>query len=106
MIKESMKTGNEELIVVELALSFSEADALRIKKYAAKKNMSILDYAKHAVMKSIDEEDSLTEQNAAMIALKGIQKDMEGVGEAIGLDSDDAVAAWVTESRREERAAK
>ena len=91
---------------MEMALSFDAAEAARIEKYAAKKNMSILDYAKRAVMKSIDEEDALTAQNVAMAALKSLQKDMEGVGEAVGLDSDEAVATWVTESRRTERLAR
>ena len=48
---------------MELALSFSDADAARIKNYVAKKNMSVLDYAKRAVMKPIDEEESLAAQN-------------------------------------------
>ncbi len=48
---------------MELALSFSDADAARIKSYVAKKNMNILDYAKRAVMKPIDEEDALAAQN-------------------------------------------
>ena len=48
---------------MELALSFSDADAARIKNYVAKKNMSIIDYAKRAVMKPIDEEESLAAQN-------------------------------------------
>ncbi len=90
---------------MELALSFSDADAARIEKYAAKKNMNVLDYAKRAVMKPIEEEDSLAAQSDAMFALKQLQKEMDGVGEAIGLDSDDAVAEWITESRRAERLA-
>ncbi|MBQ7515007.1 MAG: hypothetical protein IJS96_01885 [Schwartzia sp.] len=53
---------------MELALSFSDADAARIKHYAAKKNMNVLDYAKRAVMKPIEEEDSLAAQNAAYAA--------------------------------------
>ncbi len=90
---------------MELALTFSDADAVRIEKYAAKKNLNILDYAKRAVMKPIDEEDSLDAKNAAMLALKQLQKEMDGVGAAVGLDSDDAVADWITESRRAERLA-
>ena len=54
---------------MELALSFSDADAARIKNYVAKKNMSIIDYAKRAVMKPIDEEDSLAAKNAEYLAM-------------------------------------
>ncbi len=90
---------------MELALSFSEADAVRIEKYAAERNMSVLDYVKRAVKKSVDEEAKGDARNAAMLALEKMQSDMAGVGEAVGLDSDEAVAAWVTESRRKERMA-
>ena len=90
---------------MELALTFSSADATLIEKYAAQRNMSVLDFARHAVMNSVDEEAERAKRNAAMSALKKLQKDMDGVGEAVGLESDEAVAAWVTESRRAERLA-
>ena len=41
---------------MELAVSFDRADALQIEKYAAARNMSVLDFVKRAVMKSVDEE--------------------------------------------------
>ena len=48
---------------MELALSFDQADALRIEKYAAARNMSVLDYVKRAVKKTVDEEELLAAQN-------------------------------------------
>ena len=54
---------------MELALSFSHADALRIEKYAAQKSMSVFDFAKRAVMKSIDDEDARAKANAEYLAM-------------------------------------
>ena len=50
-------------------------------------------------------DESVLPMNPAMLALKRLQKELEGVGEAIGFDSDDAIAEWITASRRQERAA-
>ena len=54
---------------MELALSFNQADALRIEKYAAARNMSVLDFAKRAVMKSVDEETERAAKNAEYLAM-------------------------------------
>lgn len=48
---------------------------------------------------------SATSQDKAVLALKRLQMEMDGVGEAVGLNSDEAVAEWVMESRRKERMA-
>ena len=95
--------GNGEMICMEIALSFSDAEAARIKNYAAKRNMSVPDFVKRAVRKSVDEEAESAAKSAEYTALEKLRKELEGAGEAIGLDSDEAVAAWVTESRRKER---
>lgn len=88
---------------MELALSFSDAEAVQIKSYAAKRNMSVLDFVKRAVRKSVDEEAEGAAKSVGYIALQKLREELEGAGEAVGLDSDEAVAAWVTESRRKER---
>ena len=54
---------------MELALSFDAADALRIEKYAAERNMSIFDYAKSALQKNLDEEDARAKANAEYLAM-------------------------------------
>ena len=54
---------------MELALTFDAADAARIEKYAAEKRMSVFDFAKRAVMKSIDEEEAYAKANAAYLAM-------------------------------------
>ena len=42
--------------------------------------------------------------NSAIYALQRFQAQMKGEGKAAGLMNDDAVAAWITASRREEDA--
>ena len=54
---------------MELALTFSDDDAARIRKHAAEKSMSVFDFAKRAVMKSVDEEDARAAKNAAYLAM-------------------------------------
>ena len=49
--------------------------------------------------------EAILQVNPALLTLRRLQKELEGVGEAIGLDSDEAIADWVTASRRKERAA-
>lgn len=90
---------------MELALSFDAADASRIEKYAAEKNMSVPDFVRRAVMKSVHEEQERAARNGALLALKKLQKELEGAGEKAGLGSDEAIADWITESRRRERSA-
>lgn len=65
---------------MELALSFSAADAARIEDYAARKNMSALDYIRAAVMKPIDEEDARATADAEYLAMvdRGLQQIDEG----------------------------
>ena len=65
---------------MELALSFNAADASRIEKYAARKNMSALDYIREAVMKPIDEEDARAKANAEYLAMvdRGLRQIDEG----------------------------
>ncbi|MBR1884993.1 MAG: hypothetical protein IJ812_01175 [Schwartzia sp.] len=67
---------------MELALSFNAADASRIEKYAARINMSALDYIREAVMKPIDEEDARAKANAEYLAMldRGFQDLREGKG--------------------------
>ncbi|MBR1553719.1 MAG: hypothetical protein IJ631_06905 [Schwartzia sp.] len=91
---------------MELALSFNSADSARIESYAARKNMSAIDYIRAAVMKPIDEETRRDGKEAAMLAMKRLQGELEGAGKEIGLASDEDVADWITESRRKERAAE
>ncbi len=40
--------------------------------------------------------------NSAIYALQRFQQHMAGKGEAVGLGTDEAVAEWITMSRREE----
>ena len=40
--------------------------------------------------------------NSAIYALQRFQQQMAGEGEAVGLGTDEAVAEWITMSRREE----
>ncbi|MBQ9376728.1 MAG: hypothetical protein IJU05_02860 [Schwartzia sp.] len=54
---------------MELAVSFDRADALQIEKYAAARNMSVLDFVKRAVMKSVDEESERAAKNAEYLAM-------------------------------------
>ncbi len=49
---------------MELALTFSDADAVRIEKYAAERDMSVFDYAKKILRKGLDEEDARAKANA------------------------------------------
>ena len=67
---------------MELALSFSDADAMRIEKYAAARNMSVLDFAKRAVMKTVDEETERAARNAEYLAMldEGYRDMEEGKG--------------------------
>ena len=41
--------------------------------------------------------------NPAVYAMGQLQKEMDGAAEAAGLGSDEAIAEWITESRRERR---
>ncbi len=54
---------------MELSLSFNAADASRIEKYAAEKNMSVLDFVRRAVMKSVNEEQARAKANAEYLAM-------------------------------------
>lgn len=67
---------------MELALSFSDADAARIESYAAKKNMSVLDYAKKILKKGLDEEEARDKANAEYLAMldEGYRDMEEGKG--------------------------
>ena len=67
---------------MELALSFSEADAARIESCAARKNMSVLDYAKKILQKGLDEEEARAAQNAEYLAMldEGYRDMAEGKG--------------------------
>ena len=67
---------------MELALSFDQADALRIEKYAAARNMSVLDYVKRAVKKTVDEETERAAQNVEYLAMldEGYRDMEEGKG--------------------------
>ncbi len=40
--------------------------------------------------------------NSAVYAMQKFQKQMTGEGAKVGLDSDEAIADWITQSRREE----
>ena len=67
---------------MELALTFNSADATLIEKYAAQRNMSVLDFAKRAVMKSVDEEEARAKANDEYLAMldRGFQDMEEGKG--------------------------
>ena len=52
---------------MELALSFSDAEAARIESYAAQRNMSVLDYAKKILQKGLDEEEVRNAEYVAKI---------------------------------------
>ena len=52
---------------MELALSFSEADAVRIEKYTAERNMSVFDFVRQSVMKRIDDDEARNNEYAAKI---------------------------------------
>ncbi len=67
---------------MELALSFSDADAARIQSYAAQKNMSVLDYAKKILKKGLDEEEARDKANAEYLAMldEGYRDMEEGKG--------------------------
>ena len=67
---------------MELALSFSEDDAVRIEKYAAARNMSVFDFVKSALTKRLDEEDALAAKNAEYLAMldEGYRDMEEGKG--------------------------
>ena len=54
---------------MELALSFSDADAARIESYAAQRNMSVPDYAKKILQKGLDEEEARDKANAEYLAM-------------------------------------
>ena len=41
--------------------------------------------------------------NPSMYAMGQLQKEMRGAADAAGLGSDEAIAEWITESRRERR---
>ena len=66
---------------MELALSFSDADAARIEKRAAQKNMSVFDYVRQSVMARIDDE-TREAQNAEYLAMldRGFRDIEEGKG--------------------------
>ena len=51
----------------------------------------------------IAENGAVQIMNPALYALKQLQKNMAGAAEATGLDSDEAIAEWVTEERRQRR---
>ena len=40
--------------------------------------------------------------NSAVYAMEKFQKEMKGQAERAGLESEDSVAEWITQSRREE----
>ena len=67
---------------MELALSFSEADAVRIEKYAAQRNMSVFDFVRQSVMKRIDEDEAREVRNAEYLAMldEGYRDMKEGKG--------------------------
>ena len=54
---------------MELALSFSAADAARIEKYAAEKSMSAIDFVKNVLKTRLDEEDARAEANEEYLAM-------------------------------------
>ena len=64
---------------MKLSLSFNNADAILIEKYAAERNMSVLDFVMRAVMKSVAEETERAERKAAMLAPEKKGLDMAGV---------------------------
>lgn len=67
---------------MELALTFDAADAVRIEKHAAERNMSVFDYATNALKKKLDEEDARAKANAEYLAMldRGFQDLREGKG--------------------------
>ena len=67
---------------MELTLSFNNADATLIEKYAVKRNMSVLDFVKCAVKKSVDEEAESDARNAEYLAMldEGYRDMEEGNG--------------------------
>ena len=72
---------------MKLSLSFNNADAILIEKYAAERNMSVLDFVMRAVMKSVAEETERAERKAAMLAPEKKGSDMAGFRNAVGPDS-------------------
>ena len=50
----------------------------------------------------IVENGSVRVVNSAIYALQRFQEQMKGAGEAVGLLTEEDVAAWITASRREE----
>lgn len=67
---------------MELSLSFNNADSILIEKYAAERNMSVTDFVKRAVMKSVAEETERAERNAAILAMEKKKPDVAGAGPA------------------------
>lgn len=77
--KENDERG---MIFVELALSFDAADAARIESCAARKNMSVLDYAKKVLQKGLDEDEAREKANAEYLAMldRGFHQLERGLG--------------------------
>ena len=69
---------------MELSLSFNNADAMLIEKYAAERNMSVTDFVKHAVMKSVAEETERAQRSAAILAMEKKKSDTAGASPASG----------------------
>ena len=69
---------------MELSLSFNNADARLIEKFAAEHNMSVTDFVKRAVMKSVAEETERTTRSAAILAMEKKREGTVGAGPALG----------------------
>lgn len=67
---------------MELSLSFNNADTILIEKYAAERNMSVTDFVKRAVMKSLAEETERAERSAAILSMEKKESGMADAGPA------------------------
>ena len=54
---------------MEMALSFSAAEAARIESYAARNHMSVVDFVRQSVMARIDDDETREAQNAKFLAM-------------------------------------